>query len=209
MDDGVGAVLERSLQVRGREGVVDDTPRAVLMRDRGHRLDVDASQQRVRRRLEPHEHRIVRPRRIEREWIGEVDRAPRDADGFVHLRDEPIGAAVRVVAEEDALPRAHEGAEEGVLGREAAREREAVLGPFERREAGLERGARRVARARVLVPEVLTDGRLRERRRQRDRRDDRAAGGVGLLAGMDRAGLEAEPVLLELTHPGPPPGRGR
>ena len=53
---------------------------------------------------------------------------------------------------------------------------------------------------------VLADGRLGERGRQRDRRDDRAGGGVGRLAGVDGAGLEAEPVLLELTHVRPSPG---
>ena len=101
-----------------------------------------------------------------------------DAEALVHARDEPERAAVRV-GREDHVVAGIERAQDRVLGREAAREREPVPRAFERREARLERGARRVAAARVLVAPVLADRVLRERRREADRRDDRAGGGSG------------------------------
>ena len=53
VDDDVGAELERALEVRRRERVVDDDERADGMRGLGDRADVDDVEQRVRRRLEP------------------------------------------------------------------------------------------------------------------------------------------------------------
>ena len=49
------------------------------------------------------------------------------------------------------VARSADRAEEGVFGREAAREREAVGSDLDRREALLQRGARGVAAAGVLV----------------------------------------------------------
>ena len=91
-----------------------------------------------------------------------------------------------------------ERAQDRVLGREAAREREPVPRALERRDARLQRGAGGVAAARVLVAAVLADRVLRERRRQADRRDDRTGVRIGLLARVDRAGLEAvaQPSLM-------------
>ena len=54
VDDGVGAEVERLLQVRRRERVVDDEQRADRVRRVCGLADVDDVQQRVRRRLDPH-----------------------------------------------------------------------------------------------------------------------------------------------------------
>ena len=62
-----------------------------------------------------------------------------------------------------------ERAQDGVLGGETAREREAVPRVLERRDARLERVSGRVAAAGVFVAAVLPDRFLRERRRQADR----------------------------------------
>ena len=97
--------------------------------------------------------------------IAQVDRGPRDAVPLVHARDEPERAAVRV-GRDDHVVAGIERAQDRVLGREAAREREAVARALERRDARLERGARRVAAARVLVAAVLADRVLRERGRR-------------------------------------------
>ena len=53
--DDVGAELERLLEVRRREGVVDDEQRAGGVRGIGRGPDVDDVEQRVRRRLDPDE----------------------------------------------------------------------------------------------------------------------------------------------------------
>ena len=56
--DHAAAELERPLQRRRREGVVGDGARAGLLRDGRHRRDVDALQQRIRRRLDPDDARL-------------------------------------------------------------------------------------------------------------------------------------------------------
>ena len=76
-----------------------------------------------------------------------------------------------------------------------------MAGRLERRDLLLDRGAGRVARSRVLVALVHAHLALGERRRQRDRRHDRAGRCVGRLAGVDRQCLERPPRLrLLLTH---------
>ena len=70
------------------------------------------------------------------------------------------------------------------------RECETVLGRLERREAQLQRGARRVRDARVVVALVLADGLLDVGRRLVDRHRDRAGRGIRFLALVDGAGLE-------------------
>ena len=57
--------------------------------------------------------------------IGQVDRRPRVAERAPHLGDQPERAAVRVVAEQDALALS-EQSQDVVLGGEAAGERQAV-----------------------------------------------------------------------------------
>src|SRR5947207_2183930 len=69
-------------------------------------------------------------------------------------------------------------------------EGEGVLAVLQRRQAALQRIARRVPRARVLEPFVLARTRLRVRRSQVYRRHHGAGGGVGVLARMDRERLE-------------------
>src|SRR5581483_618722 len=81
------------------------------------------------------------------------------------------------------------------------REREAAGRALQRRDTLLEGLAGRVSGARVLESGVLAHGGLRERRRQGDRRDDRAGARVGVLAGMDGTGLEAQPRSATLTAP--------
>ena len=59
MDDDVCAEVERLLQVRRREGVVDDEDRACGVGGLGRGADVDDVQERVRRRLDPDDPRFL------------------------------------------------------------------------------------------------------------------------------------------------------
>ena len=52
IDHAVGPKLERPLEERGREHVVDDQRRAGCMRDLGDRLDVEYLKRRVRGRFQ-------------------------------------------------------------------------------------------------------------------------------------------------------------
>ena len=92
-------------------------------------------------------------------------------------------------------------AQDRVLGGEAAGEREAALPLLERRERALERGAGRVGAAAVLVAAAQpADAVLLVGAGRVDGRDHRAGGRVGLVAGMDGAGLEAGLAAMVLGH---------
>ena len=106
--------------------------------------------------------------------------------------DQPVRAAVDVVAEHDVVAGLQHRAQQRVLGREPRGERERALAALERGELRLERGAGRVAGAAVLVAAAQpADAVLHERRGLVDRRDDRAGRRVELLAGVDGARGEA------------------
>ena len=144
VDDDVGAEVERLLQVRRRERVVDDEQRADGVRRVGGLADVDDVQQRVRRRLDPDEPDVVAE--VRGEVVVELGRRHvREAVALrlVHLRRHPVDAAVDVGDQHDALA----GVDEVHQRRrraEARAERDAVLRVLEARERDLQRGARRV-----------------------------------------------------------------
>ena len=132
--DDVGAELERPLQERRGERVVDDDARAALVRDRADAEDVDDGERGVGGRLDPHQRGAVGPVALERVEVGEVGDGPLDARRCEHLRHQPEGAAVRVVGDDHALA-GLEQPQHRVLGRHAAGEREAVERALERRQA--------------------------------------------------------------------------
>ena len=82
-----------------------------------------------------------------------------DAELLQHLVEDAERAAVDVVADEHVVA-ALQREQDGRRRRAAAAERDAVLAALERGEAPLERGARRVAGARVVVALVQRPGRL-------------------------------------------------
>ena len=188
--DRVGAELERLLEVRRGERVVDDEQRADGVRCGGGLADVDDVQHRVRRRLDPDElHLVVEVRgevvvELGRRHVGEAV-----ALRLVDLRGHPVDAAVDVRDQHDALARVDEVHQRGRRA-EARAERDAVLRVLEARERDLQRRAGRVRDAGVVVALVHADRLLHERRGLVDRRDDRAGRRVGLLPGVDRPRLE-------------------
>ncbi len=84
---------------------------------------------------------------------------------------------------------------------EPAREAEALRAALERGEHLLQRLARRVAGARVVPGLRLADRGLRVRRGLVDRHVDRAVLGLGVLADVDRPGLEPHRVLAHGARP--------
>ena len=189
VEDDVGAEIERALEVRGRERVVDDQQGAGRLRGAATARDVDEVEQRVRRRLDPDEPRVADERARVRRELGGCRVREAVALRLVHLREHPVRAAVDVVDADDAVA----GVEQVHDRRRRADpggERVAVRGVLERREALLERRAGRVRAARVVVALVDADRLLRERRGLVDRRRHRAGRRVGLLAGVDGARLE-------------------
>ena len=114
---------------------------------------------------------------------------------LVDLREHPVDAAVDVGDQDDALAGIDE-VHDRRRRAEARRERDAVVGALERREALLQRRPRRVRDARVVVALVHADRLLHVRRRLVDRRRHRARRRIGLLAVVDRAGLEVHGWIL-------------
>ena len=187
--DDVGAELQRTLQVRRRERVVDDDARAARVRELRHGRDVDDGERGIGRRLDPHHRGAACHARAVRVEVGEIGNAVLARPRREHLRDQPERAAVRVVGEQHAVA-GREQPQHRVLRGHAAREREAARRAFERRDARFVRGAGGIAAAGVLEPGVLAHRALRERRRQVDRRHDRAGLRVRVLPHVDGAGLE-------------------
>src|SRR5438067_6040591 len=187
--DDVDAELQRSLEIRSREGVVADGDHLALAGDVGQRGEVADLQHRIGGRLHP-EQLLVRPERaLHRAGVGHVDVGLLDPETLEYLVGEPEGPAVEIVAEHDVIARG-EQMQDGIRSRQSAGEGEGVLAVLQPRQAALQRIARRVPRARVLEPFVLARTRLRVRRSQVYRRHHGAGGGVGVLARMDRERLE-------------------
>ena len=156
---------------------------------------------------------FVRPGRIacaDRVDVGDRRRAVLEPPDLLDLVEQPERAAVRVVGDHHVVAGAAGGADEGVLGGQPGGEREAALALLQRRDVALEGGAGGVGRAAVLVAAAQpADAVLLVGRGRVDRRDHRAGHRVGLVAGMDGAGLETGlvPVLL-LAHGADPTWHG-
>ncbi len=207
----VGAEGERLLQVGRGEGVVDDEQRARVVGHRGQRRDVADVEQRVGGRLEPHQLGLPGPHGG-RHRLDVVDRRRRvlDPPRLLDLVEEPEGAAVGVVRQHHVVARQAGRPHQRVLGGESGGEREPALALLQGRQVALQRGARRVGRAAVLVATAQpTHAVLLVRRRREDRRDHRPRRRVGLVAGVDRPGLEPGLVtVLLLTHHSDTSARG-
>ena len=190
--DDVGAERDRLRQIGRGERVVDDQQRAGLMGELGDRRDVDDAEQRVGRRLDPHDLRDAGADRggervdVVTRGRGEVE-PPRCLD----LVEQPVGAAVRITRDDGVVAGHAQGAQDGVLRGQPGRERQPAPPALDRGQALLERGARGVGAAAVLVATaqpahaVLLVG-----RRLEDRGYDGAGGRIGLLTGVDGERLE-------------------
>ena len=127
----------------------------------------------------------ARPRR---DLLGRQEREPVPLR-LVDLREHAVDAAVDVVDRDHVVP-GREQVHERRHRAEPGRERAAVRRVLERREALLQRRARRVGDARVVVALVDAHRLLHVRGGLVDRRRHRARRRVRLLALVDRAGLE-------------------
>ena len=142
VDDDVGAELERALQVRRREGVVDD--------DRQRRLPSRPRRPRGCRRCSGAGLSASRSRRAEcarRLAAGESRRAGRSRSRSPSARTPSrrgVGAAVDSLTATTRSPGRDEMHDRRRRAH-AGREREPVLRALQRRQADLERAARRVA----------------------------------------------------------------
>ena len=150
MQDDVGAELERLLEVRGREGVVDDEQRPRLAGDLPGRREVAQTHHRIRWRLGVDD--LGRGCHGGRDGlrIAAVHERERDPHPRPDVRHLPMGAAVHVLAADDVITggqQLHHRVERGEPGAKC----ETVATAFERGDVALEGLTGGIARAGVLV----------------------------------------------------------
>jgi len=115
--------------------------------------------------------------------------------------DQPEGAAVGVVRDDDVIAWPQQRAQRAVGGCHAGGKRTPEGGLLHRGKRRLQRRARRVAGARVLKSAAQpADAVLRERRARVDRRVDGTGAWVGPKPGVDSLGGQALPPVFFTHH---------
>ena len=95
----VRAQLERLLEIRRRESVVHHHQRASRACASLRCRNVVNQQPRIGRRLDPHQPRLRRDRRLHRVQVARIDLPDHHADRLIHLVENPVSPAVNVAAE--------------------------------------------------------------------------------------------------------------
>ena len=200
IDDDVGAHLQRPLQHRRGEHVVDDEAGAGPMgqlRDPGQ---VDDLQGRVGRRFQEHAGRLAAERRFPLAEVGAIDELRLDAVAGQQLGDDVVARPEQGARRHHAVAGLQSGEQGGEHRGHAARRGPALRGPFEEGQPLLEHGNGGVGVARIDVAFLLAlEGALRLLRRVVDvtRRHEEA------LAGLREPGaLEAAAHQLRGLAPG-------
>ena len=160
IDHEVGAKLERTLQDRGREHVVDDHLGTGPVGEFGDRGDVDQLERRVARGLEEHEPGRPLQGRGPGIEIGAVDQHGLDPEARQELGQDVVAGAEQQARRDHPVARLELAHERGVDRGHAGRGRGRLLGTFEQRQALLEHahgriGEPRVGEARLMAGEAL------------------------------------------------------
>ena len=199
VDGEVRSELERPLEIRRRERVVDDDERSALVRDLRQQRNVAEGHHRVRGGLEVQHLRVRAHRGAHRVGVRGVYERELDAVSRLDLREVAVGPAVRQVRADDVIARLHErghGGDRCHPGGEGARPDPR----FEHGDVLLESRPRRVLRARVLVALVPSERLLHVRGRLVDRDGDRSGAGIRRVACVNRVCREAH--SSDLVHLG-------
>ncbi len=188
----VAAELERALQRRRGEGVVGDGARPGAMRDIGDGGDVDALDQRVRRGLDPDDPRRRLQRRGDVVGPRHVDEGRSDPPLREQVLQHVGGAVIDVARRDDMVARLQALEDRRHCGEPRA-ERGGGGAAFECGERGLEAVAVRIVVARIdEAVRIAAVSRALEGRREMDRVDHCAGGGVDAVAGVDGERFEAK-----------------
>ncbi len=155
IDDAVGPELERLLEQRRREHVVDHQRRARGVGDVGDRLDVEHLQRRIGRALEKEGLGVGLHRLAPGLEVPAVDQGRGDAvAGEVLLDDVEAGAEQRLGGD-DMVARPHLAHQRGGDGGHPGRGRARGRRPFERAHALLEHVHGGIGEAGILVARLL------------------------------------------------------
>ena len=190
VDDDIGTVVERVLDVGAEEGVVDNDQDATLMGSGSNRTDIHKAESRVGRGLDPYELSVIG------DVLADIDldlgsEGDLDTVSLGDLGEVSVGAAVDV-RDGDDVGASSERLEDVGRGGRAGRVGEGVLGVLESSHHLLKVGAVGVAGAGVLeLADGHTHGRLGEGGGERDGLDHGAGGGVVGGTRMDGKRTEA------------------
>ena len=191
MHDDIEAVLERPLHEGRGERVVANADQSFGARNRRHGRQIDQLQQWIAGRLHPDEARVGTDRGLQRLGPCQIDERDLVSRGaLANVLEQPVSAAVEIVHRDD-MRAGIEQLEHGRAARHPARERECRATALQVAERGLQRIARRVAGARVVVPLVHARARLHVGRGGVDRRHHGARQRIGMLPPVNGAGGEA------------------
>jgi hypothetical protein len=208
VQDEIGAKLQRALENRRCEGVVDQAESAVGVGNFCRRSDVADPEQRVGRRFDPDKPGAPGRRALDFSDAGGFNKGKREPEILQYGAKKPIGAAVDV-ARGDNMISCFEQEHRSCSRAHAGGKSKAIFGRLQARERRLQRGPCWVICARVVVTFVNAGRALRERARLVDRNSDRPGRGFGLLSGMNGAGSEFHgrltPASLRSRHQICPP----
>ena len=149
IDDNVGAELEGLLQERRREDIVDDEPRARLMREIGDGFEVVDLEAGIGRRLEEKGLGLLADGLLPLREVGAVDERRLDAEARQQILDDVETGAEKRPRRDDVIAgldlRKHGGGDGGHAGGGGARGFRAL----EQAHARLEHGHGRIGEARI------------------------------------------------------------
>jgi hypothetical protein len=186
----IGAELDGAVNVGAGEGIVHDKAQVVTMCERGGAGQIGQPHDGVRGGFHEQHARRGADFPFDLVEIRGVD--PREGNGHPrqHLVEEPERAAVGVLRDDDVVARLEQRAD-GADRRHARGKREPRLAALDGRDVALEREARRILRARVLVALVHAELVLHVGRCLIDRRDDGAGRRIRFLTCVQADGAEA------------------
>ncbi len=151
MHHDVGAELERPLQARRREGIVDHKPRAPFVRDGGDGFQVDDGERRVRRRLQEQHLGFGAHRLRPLIDVAAIDQRAGDAEARQDFLDDVPAGAEHRLGGDDVVAHAQAGQEGRGDRRHAAGGRASHGSAFQRRHALLEHGHGGIAETAILI----------------------------------------------------------
>ena len=150
IDDAIGAELQRVLQQRRGEHVVDDQRRAVLVHDLGDGGDVDDLERRIGRRFRERPSWCSGARAARHASRSRaLDQRRGDAEARQQFLDDIEARAEQRPGRDDVIAGLELAHQRGGDRRHAARGGARRLGAFEQRHAALEHRHRRIGEARI------------------------------------------------------------
>lgn len=184
VDDDIGTVLKRVLDVGREEGVVDDDHDAGAVGDVGDGADVDKRESGVGRSLDPDELGLGLDQGLDVDFDAGSE-GDLDAVGGGDLCEVAVGATVDV-RDRDNMAASGEGLEDDSSGGRARRESQGVFSSLKGGNAVFEVGPVGVGGACVLVlADRMANGGLCEGGGQRDGLDHSTSGGVVRSTSVD------------------------